>query len=212
MSQDAAAPRGEQTRQAILEAAERLFLMNGYHGTSMRQIAREAGGISVGAIYNHFPGKEHIFQALMEMRSPYAQAAPFFDSIEVTTGPRMIVQAFVHFQQIWGANLNFVELALIDLREFDGSTIRALVNDVLPSILHFIERARSAPGLRGDISTSSILRALVAMVIGYAFTSLVGVRLFAGSPYLTDINDLLPEQSEIIDILLHGIADQESRA
>ncbi len=204
--------RGEQTRQAILEAAERLFLMNGYHGTSMRQIAREAGNIAVGGIYNHFSSKEQIFRALLEMRSPYAQAVPFFESIEVTTGPRMIAQAFVHFQQILGANLNFVELALIDLREFDGSTIRTLVNDVLPSILHFIERARSAPGLRDDLSNFSILRILVATVIGYAFTNLVGARLFVGSPHMPDINALLHRQDEMIEILLHGIATHEDGA
>jgi AcrR family transcriptional regulator len=52
--------RGERTRTEIIHAACRLFLQNGFHGTSMRQIAREAG-IAVGGIYNHFAGKEQIF-------------------------------------------------------------------------------------------------------------------------------------------------------
>ena len=35
--------RGEKTRQRILDAALELFCRQGYHGTSMRQIATRAG-------------------------------------------------------------------------------------------------------------------------------------------------------------------------
>lgn len=52
--------KGELTRESILEGAYQLFLRQGYHGTSMRQIAEEAG-IALGGIYNHFSGKEEIF-------------------------------------------------------------------------------------------------------------------------------------------------------
>ena len=48
--------KGERTRQEILQSAHQLFLKNGYHGTSMRQIA-EGAGIAVGGIYNHFASK-----------------------------------------------------------------------------------------------------------------------------------------------------------
>ncbi|MCD4686835.1 MAG: TetR/AcrR family transcriptional regulator [Anaerolineae bacterium] len=36
--------KGDQARREILMAARRLFVRNGFHGTSMRAIAREAGG------------------------------------------------------------------------------------------------------------------------------------------------------------------------
>ncbi len=41
--------KGELTRASILEGAYQLFLQQGYHGTSMRQIAEEAG-IALGGI------------------------------------------------------------------------------------------------------------------------------------------------------------------
>lgn len=40
--------KGDQSRAEILDAARRLFIANGYNGTSMRAIADEAGGRAVG--------------------------------------------------------------------------------------------------------------------------------------------------------------------
>ena len=55
---------GRQTRQAILDAALDLFAERGYFGTSLRDIAT-AVGVRESALYNYFPGKEALFEALM---------------------------------------------------------------------------------------------------------------------------------------------------
>jgi len=64
--------RRRNTRQQILQEAYALFLSQGYHGTSMRSIATQAG-ISLGAIYNHFESKEEIFTELLEAHHPAHQ-------------------------------------------------------------------------------------------------------------------------------------------
>ena len=51
------------TRESILMAALCLFSRNGYEGTSMRDIAGEVG-ISQGAIYKHFAGKDALLEAI----------------------------------------------------------------------------------------------------------------------------------------------------
>jgi AcrR family transcriptional regulator len=51
------------TREKILNESLELFAENGYHGTSMREIAK-AVGIKGSSIYNHFSGKEEIFSEL----------------------------------------------------------------------------------------------------------------------------------------------------
>ncbi len=55
---------GRQTRQAILDAALKLFAENGYYGTSLRDIAT-AVGVRESALYHYFPGKEARFEALI---------------------------------------------------------------------------------------------------------------------------------------------------
>lgn len=53
-----------KTRTRILDAALERFAQQGYAGTSIRQIAGDVG-VQQSAIYNHFAGKEAIFDALM---------------------------------------------------------------------------------------------------------------------------------------------------
>jgi len=53
-------------REEILLAAKHLFIEQGYHGLSMRQIA-EAVGVSKAAIYYHFRDKEELFLAILEI-------------------------------------------------------------------------------------------------------------------------------------------------
>lgn len=48
----------------IVAAAEKLFARRGFHDTGMRQIAR-AAGVSIGAIYHYFKGKEDILLAIV---------------------------------------------------------------------------------------------------------------------------------------------------
>jgi AcrR family transcriptional regulator len=59
---------GQRTRQAILDAALSLFAEKGYFGTSLRDVAR-AVGVRESALYNYFPGKESLFEALLAAES-----------------------------------------------------------------------------------------------------------------------------------------------
>jgi AcrR family transcriptional regulator len=56
---------GPSTREKILDAAIDLFSQNGFHGTSVRDIARGVG-IKESSIYNHFKGKDGILAAILE--------------------------------------------------------------------------------------------------------------------------------------------------
>lgn len=61
--------RGLRTRQRILDCAERLFVANGYYGTSIDAIAREVGGSRAG-IYQYFGDKRDIFRELFGQCRP----------------------------------------------------------------------------------------------------------------------------------------------
>jgi AcrR family transcriptional regulator len=62
--------KGEATRVRIIEAAYQLFMRQGFHGTSMRQIV-EGAGITMGGIYTHFASKEAIWEAVFMSKHPY---------------------------------------------------------------------------------------------------------------------------------------------
>lgn len=54
-----------QTREHLVEAAKRLFIECGFAGTSLRDIAEEAG-YSQGAFYSNFPCKEAVLLELLK--------------------------------------------------------------------------------------------------------------------------------------------------
>jgi len=54
------------TKDRILDAAIELFAEKGYAGTSVRRIARTVG-VSEGALYRHFEGKEAILDAVLDL-------------------------------------------------------------------------------------------------------------------------------------------------
>jgi len=57
--------RTKETRELLLQAAETIFVRDGYEGAELGEIAALAGRTK-GAIYAHFKSKEEIFLALVE--------------------------------------------------------------------------------------------------------------------------------------------------
>jgi AcrR family transcriptional regulator len=53
------------TRGAILDAAERRFASRGFDGTSVRDIACEAGLKNQASLYYHFPNKRALYEAVL---------------------------------------------------------------------------------------------------------------------------------------------------
>ncbi|MFQ5699692.1 MAG: TetR/AcrR family transcriptional regulator [Myxococcota bacterium] len=61
------AARSAAKRDAVLDAAQRLFASVGFHKTGMRDLAREAG-VSTATIYAHFPNKQRLLEELVTER------------------------------------------------------------------------------------------------------------------------------------------------
>lgn len=74
---------GAATRERIVVAAERLFAERGFSAVSMPAIAA-AAGITAGAIYKHFQGKEELFFTIVRRA---VEAAPTRTEAESRTGP-----------------------------------------------------------------------------------------------------------------------------
>src|SRR6476619_4431390 len=68
-----------QTRAALVAAGRSLFGENGFRGTSVEDLAREAR-VTTGALYHHFPTKTALFEAVfvqahMELMDASLEAA-----------------------------------------------------------------------------------------------------------------------------------------
>lgn len=90
---------GESTRQAILDAAKRLFYYNSYEATSMDDICREAH-VRRSSIYYHFKNKDQILnQVLIDIVKEYELLAEQYCDIPeyiFTLSMAIIWQLFLH--------------------------------------------------------------------------------------------------------------------
>ena len=84
----------------ILSAALDLFSAQGFHGTSMQQIAT-AAGVSKGLLFHHFADKARLLDALIDalqqQLAPQATAVPNASATEAFCS--IINQIFNHLQQ-----------------------------------------------------------------------------------------------------------------
>jgi AcrR family transcriptional regulator len=79
------AAQGRATRGQLIEVATSLFADHGYGGTSIEAVLA-AAGVSRGALYHHFAGKEALFTAVLETVSDRV-TAEVTDAIRDCTDP-----------------------------------------------------------------------------------------------------------------------------
>lgn len=190
--------KGELTRQAIEDAAMQLFLEQGYHATSMRQIAERAE-LALGGIYNHFSGKEEIFEAIIIDQHPYKQILPAILKVDPVGTEDFFQSAMKIAIKELGDRPDFLNLMFIELVEFKGKHGAAMIREVGPKVLPIMERVIKA---RKDLRVTNpamVMRSFFGMIISYYMTEMVVGNSF--------ISKLMPKNSAdvYLDIYLHGL-------
>lgn len=91
----------QQTREQLLETARQLFVAGGYGGTSIRDIASQAG-YSQGAFYSNFASKEALLLQLLQrhMEAEATQLTALAQS-DIDTPERVLTAL-----EAWAATLN----------------------------------------------------------------------------------------------------------
>ena len=169
--------KGELTRQELLAAAKRLFLSQGFTATPMRQIAHEVG-ITPGAIYNHYPGKDDLFTAVLQNAAPFDEVFALWNNMEADSAEDLVRQMFRASFAYATDHQDYLQLALIDAQERDGVALAALLPDVLPRVQVWYERLVALEAERGqarlrDIPFLVLVRTLLSLIVGFMLTQRV---------------------------------------
>jgi len=194
--------KGEVTRLAIEEAALELFMEQGYHATSMRQIADKVG-LALGGIYNHFSSKDEIFEGVIIDKHPYRTILPAILSAEGENLDEFFRTAFHIIITELGERPEFVNLMLIELVEFKGKHGSVMLREILPKILPVFEKViKSRKNLRVT-NTAVLMRSFIGMVVSYLITQMIISN--------SVMSKLLPSNAEdaYVDIFLHGILKEQ---
>lgn len=188
-------------RAQILDAARVCFLRNGFHATTMQDVFG-ASGMSAGAVYRYFPGKEEIVraiagEAITEITGalqPLVEApgapAPFYEVIAaaVTALERLDVERGIPriAVQVWAESLRSPRLA---------ADVEAIIGSVAPLMMRLVERHRDQAWLPADVPVEATARALIGLVPGF-----IVQRVLTGldaATYLEGLRVLLPSRDRV---------------
>lgn len=189
--------KGERTRQAIIDAAYRLFIDQGYHATSMRQIA-DGADLAVGGIYNHFASKEEIFDAVLLEKHPYRQVLAILEN-----APGESMEDFAHnaartVVTVLGRQPEFLKVVFIEMIEFQGKHAPHLYQMIFPLIQPLLARFQGTQGELRDLPPQTILFAFLGIFFSYYLSD-------AASHVDNEPRFSTPGLEQYLDILLHGI-------
>ncbi len=194
--------KGQRTRQAILETAHRLFVEGGFHGTSMRLIAREAG-IALGGIYNHFSGKEILFREVLLANHPYHEIILALQQASSDTFEEFVREAADQMVVAIDRRPGFLHLVFIELVEFDGRHMQTIFIEVLPELQAILEEFPTWADTLRPVPLPLLLRAFVGLFFSYILSAQI-------------MSDHAPPEFRenaldgLVDIFLHGVLAGET--
>ncbi|MBX3037563.1 MAG: TetR/AcrR family transcriptional regulator [Anaerolineales bacterium] len=194
--------KGEATRILIEDSAIELFMEQGYHATTMRQIAEQAE-LALGGIYNHFSSKEEIFQAIILDKHPYKKVFPAIIEAEGETVEEFLHNAAQIVMKELKSQPYYIKLMLIEIVEFNGKHGSMLIKEIAPKALPIFEKiVKSRKNLRVT-NPALLLRSFIGMILSYMITDIIISNSI--------LQKLMPKNAmeNYVDIYLHGILKPE---
>lgn len=164
--------RAKATVEAVLEAAAQLLIGQGYDRSSTNQIAERAG-VSIGSLYEYFPGKEAIYAEIRRRQSISHYRLLTSEPRPIT--PRAMLRHLVttHIDHI-RANLPLHVALETEVPRFAiAKTESAILDDYIPQSNAFLDAHRDSlrPTVDVPFLTEFLMRVLSSTINDYALRS-----------------------------------------
>jgi AcrR family transcriptional regulator len=138
--------RSQKTKEKLLTAAIAMYAKNGYHGTTVDEIAAEAG-VSTGIAYRYFRNKKDLLLSALEFASKEVQGIASLDSIDTlddhTDFRKYIDTVLSGFEDIHDRfhdiheELEGLQHTDEDVRKFYVKVSRDMMENVIDKLSHF---------------------------------------------------------------------------
>ncbi|HOX46479.1 MAG TPA: TetR family transcriptional regulator [Myxococcota bacterium] len=191
------ATKGARTQRAILEAAKGLFIAQGYHGTSIREVATGAG-VTIGAVYNYFDSKEAIFEQVFADYNPFRFVPETFQSARGETPEELLRDIARRLEGMLHQRSDLLRLVFIELLEFNGRHLLTVLTRNAALVDEFRERLGQAGGAR--------LRDMPPFLLLRTFLGLLSAWFLAETLFQDKLPPSLAalRMEDAVDVFLHG--------
>jgi len=198
-----ASQRAEQNRSQITQAALSLFTRQGFHGTSIREIA-ELAEVSTGAIYTYFPTKDALFESVVHscekrIRSSRREKV---ENLGPPFSPQSLEMLAAEIRSFVYEHTDYWKLMYIDVVEFNNRHFAQSFHNV-PEQLKWrlgaeLNEVSANPAWCG-IDPGFVLATIYLQILNYFLVE----RLFGGNQHLGVSDDTAIRR--IIDLVLNGL-------
>jgi AcrR family transcriptional regulator len=179
-------------KDEILEAASSLFLHRGFRDVTMQDIADEAG-LSAGAIYRYYPGKDQLVRAFFEQCVGYGPAEMVRQIAPEASPLERLHLILAAVKAMWIENRGEhiigeiqTSMATIHHPEEVGSLLRDAREQLYAALQEIVEAGQRC----GEIDSNLDPRALVISL--YAFVTGIGlIALESGEERLAEQLDMM---------------------
>lgn len=198
----------EERRGRIEDAARDLFIKQGFHATSMRDIARGAG-TSLGNLYNYFPTKEDILESIIGRYQKVIdqRLRAIFEEIEEPFRPESLVRFGRLVKELVSSHSDFWLLMYIDVLEFENRHFRKMFDGLATNL-----RRRFAPYF-AELKREGALYDGVDPAVGFTaaymqfFNYFLVEKLFGGNRHLGLTDDQVIRK--LAEIFCRGVLRPE---
>jgi len=179
----------EKNKGRIEEAAKKLFIKQGFHATSMRNIAGRAG-TSLGNVYNYYRTKEEILGSIIGKYQTTidGRLRAIFDEIDEPLKPESLVRFGQQIKKMVNDHHDFWLLMYIDVLEFENRHFRkmfeGLVHNLRRRFATQFDELKSCGAVHADVDPAVGFTAVYMQFFNYFLVE----KLFGGNRHfgLTD--------------------------
>ena len=194
-----------ERRQQILAAARRAFAREGFHRTTIKKIALEAGLKSPSLVYWYFENKKKLFQAMVEELSPVLTQLPnFWERIDDPPEDMLLLIAKSYLstfdnpeaRQLFRILLSEAPRVPETANNF-AEKIVLVLNFIITYLEHQIDM-----GILRPHDTQSSARSFMGSLVVYLLGREIFLPLRAGLPVQESYTQ------EVVDIFLKGLSPE----
>ena len=159
----------KNTKERIFETAVELFSKQGYHGTSIRDLAKTVG-IKESSLYNHYSGKSSILDAILDYQmSGFKTAIAYLEKMEessasITDPVELWLAGMMEFVRILPPLTEPISRILINEMFLDEQCRRFVLNSMFTAQKNLTEQLLSDMHARGMIKDCDIRKIAVQYV------------------------------------------------
>ncbi len=197
-----------EKKEIIEKAARELFIKQGFHATSMRDISKQANG-SLGNLYNYYPTKEAIFESIVDgyLTIIDEELKNMFTQIDEPLEPASLRNMGEMVGELVNKHSDFWLLMYIDVLEFQNRHFRKMFDGLTDRFQRVFGDRFSEAQQRGDLRTGVEPATVFTAAYMQFFNYYLVEKLFGGNQHL-NLND---EQALncITKIFAYGVLSEE---